>query len=111
MQEFETKYLKKYTPCNFTELRQVAEAIAIVHVEFILIHPFREGNGRLGRVLASLMANQADYPPLDFSLIEHGINSNGFERYSAAIHAVHVCNYVPMKTIFNEIIDRSRMTD
>lgn len=43
------------------------EAIAVVHVEFILIHPFREGNGRMGRMLASVMAMQASKPELNFS--------------------------------------------
>ena len=30
----------------------VAEALAVVHAELILIHPFREGNGRVARLLA-----------------------------------------------------------
>lgn len=37
---------------------QLIEAIAITHVELILIHPFREGNGRLSRLLADVMAVQ-----------------------------------------------------
>jgi len=44
----------------------VAHALAAVHTEFILIHPFREGNGRVGRMLAIVMAAQAGYPALDF---------------------------------------------
>lgn len=31
---------------------QLIEAIAVTHVELILILPFREGNGRLSRLLA-----------------------------------------------------------
>lgn len=39
---------------------QIIEAIAVTHVELILIHPFREGNGRLSRLLADVMAVQGD---------------------------------------------------
>jgi fido (protein-threonine AMPylation protein) len=35
--------------------KQNSTALAVVHAEFILIHPFREGNGRCGRLLAILM--------------------------------------------------------
>ncbi len=45
---------------------QVIEAIATVHVELILIHPFREGNGRLSRLLADVMAVQAGFQSLDY---------------------------------------------
>jgi cell filamentation protein len=30
--------------------------LAEIHVEFVLIHPFREGNGRIARLLADVMA-------------------------------------------------------
>jgi len=49
---------------------ELIKAIAECHVEFIVIHPFREGNGRLGRVLSTVMALQADMPVLDFSILE-----------------------------------------
>ena len=34
-------------------------SIAMVHTELLLIHPFRDGNGRLARWLADIMAAQA----------------------------------------------------
>jgi cell filamentation protein len=45
---------------------QLIAAVAITHVELILIHPFREGNGRLSRLLADVMAVQGGYKPLDY---------------------------------------------
>ena len=47
------------------------------------MHPFREGNGRLARLLALLMALQAGLPPLDFS----PLTGRGKRAYIAGIHA------------------------
>jgi cell filamentation protein len=44
----------------------VADALAVVHVELVLIHPFREGNGRTARLLAVVMGLQAGLPALFF---------------------------------------------
>jgi cell filamentation protein len=65
--EFECDCLHRYTPCTAMDADALAEAIAICHVELILIHPVREGNGRLSRLLADVMAVQAGRGPLDYS--------------------------------------------
>lgn len=67
MDLFEKEVLWKYTPCRPGPLEKVAEVIAIVHSELLLVHPFREGNGRMARLIADIMALQAGYPPLDFN--------------------------------------------
>ena len=59
MAEFERDVLAQYTPCNFNNRDDVIEALAITHCELVLIHPYREGNGRTSRLLATLMALQA----------------------------------------------------
>ena len=43
MAEFEKGPLRKHTPCNFKSMERVFQALAEVHVELVLIHPFREG--------------------------------------------------------------------
>lgn len=67
MEKFEKDFLAKYTPCHFENIDELAYALGIVHIEFILIHPFREGNGRTARLLANLMAMQAKKPPMNFT--------------------------------------------
>ncbi len=101
MQGFERDYLAKHTPCIFKEQADIVRAIAEVHVEFILIHPFREGNGRLGRLLATLMALQAGLPPLDFSIVK----GRKKQEYFAAVKEGLKKNYVPMKVVFQKVLE------
>ena len=70
MIDLEKGPLREYTPCRFTVMNEIARTIAVVHAELLLIHPFREGNGRAARLLAILMALQARLPHLDFGGIK-----------------------------------------
>lgn len=103
MEEFERDVLSCYTPCNFAVRDEVMRSLAKTHVELVLIHPFREGNGRVARVLSTLMALQAGLPMLDFSPIA----GEGKESYFAAVQAGLDRNYRPMERIFAEVIDQS----
>lgn len=85
MIELKNKYLSKYTPCHFADINDLFFAIGIIHVELILIHPFRDGNGRTARLVADLMALQARKPPLNYSLIDQINNAKGFTQYIQAI--------------------------
>lgn len=103
MQEFERDVLARYTPCTFDEHDKVLDALAITHCELVLIHPFREGNGRASRLLATLMALQAGLPLLDFS----GIRGKQRAAYFAAVQAGMGRNYAPMAEIFRKVIAAS----
>jgi len=103
MREFEKNVLRRNTPCNFRERPEVVHALSETHVELVLIHPFREGNGRVTRVLSTLMALQAGLPLLDFGLI----TGETKETYFAAVQAGLDKNYKPMGQVFAEIIERS----
>jgi len=100
LQEFEKNCLARWTPCDDLAGDDLVEAIAVTHVEFILIHPFREGNGRLSRLLADVMAVQAGHQPLDYSAWDARK-----DEYIAAIHAGFSGNYAPMKTRVAEALD------
>jgi len=103
MAELERGPLRRYTPCRFATTREQAEALAVVHAELILIHPFREGNGRCSRLLATLMALQAGLPALDFG----GIRGPEKQRYITAIHAAMGREYGPMTAVFERVIART----
>lgn len=98
--------LERGALARFTPGREpvVAEALAVVHAELILIHPFRDGNGRLARLLALLMGLQAGLPPLDFSPLD----GNGKKRYVAGIHAALGRDYRPLEAVFERVIEQTR---
>lgn len=103
MKELEQGPLRAYTPCVFEAEADVVRALAVVHTELVLIHPFREGNGRVARFLAAAMAMQADYPPLDFG----GVRGKQRQAYFAAVRAGLERNYGPMETIFRAVLRRT----
>lgn len=80
MQTFEADVLGKLPP-KYENADALIRAIAVVHGEFLLIHPFREGNGRTARILVNLMARKGGYGPLLFEKI----GDKEFEKYVSAI--------------------------
>lgn len=103
MEEFEREILTRYTPCNFSDMDKIIEALAVTHCELVLVHPFREGNGRLSRLLATLMVLQAGLPLLDFS----GISGRKKEAYFAAVQAGLARDYAPMEKVFRGVVEKT----
>lgn len=100
LQIFQKKCLDVYTPATSLSRASLLDALAVTHVEFILIHPFRDGNGRIARLLMDVMAVQNGYAPLDYCAL---ITSNR-TSYFAAIQAGHVRNYTPMKKLVEMVL-------
>jgi cell filamentation protein len=103
MTEFEKGPLREFTPCRFKAHEGIARALAIVHTELVLIHPFREGNGRVARMLAILTGLQAGLPPLDFQ----DTITKDKEEYIRAIQIGVSGNYAPMEKVFADVIRKT----
>ncbi|MDP1758245.1 MAG: Fic family protein [Thermodesulfovibrionales bacterium] len=100
MAELENGPFHEFTPCHFKAQNKIANALAVVHTELALIHPFREGNGRVARMLAILMTIQAGLPPLDFS----DMIGKGKEEYIKAVQAGMNRDYKPMEKVFTSVL-------
>ena len=49
-------------------LHHPVELAAFVHLKFVTIHPFGDGNGRISRLMMNFVLNKEGYPMLDISL-------------------------------------------
>lgn len=106
MADYSRTVLAANTPCIDMDEARLTRALALTHAEYILVHPFREGNGRLARLLNTLMALQAGWPPLDFD----GVRGNARRRYIAAIHAAQGNDYAALERMFAAVLRRTRRT-
>lgn len=103
MAAFEAAELARYTPCADMDEAALVTALVRTHAELVLIHPFREGNGRCARLVGWLMALQAGWPPLDFS----PLSGRGKSAYFAAIQAALARDYAPLEACFSRVLTRT----
>ncbi|NTU57976.1 MAG: hypothetical protein HGB00_03525 [Chlorobiaceae bacterium] len=85
---FEKEVLAPNTPCSGS-VEEVLNKIANVHLELLFIHPYREGNGRTARLVATLMALQAGYEGFDWSLVDKRVDEyvNAIQTLDVALMA------------------------
>lgn len=97
--EFEHNYLQRFADIDgFTE-EEFISYVAESHIEFILIHPLRDGNGRLSRLLVDMMAQRAGYGLLDYSLWD-----NNKEFYFRSIQAGVDGEYQHLERLVRDIL-------
>lgn len=106
MENFEAGLLKRWTPCRPAPLAETALRVAQVHAEFLLIHPFRDGNGRIARFLADLMFAQAGFVTPDYGFGGPGSRRHRAE-YLTAVKRGYLQDYEPLVAFFSAALERS----
>lgn len=74
---FEWYQNDKYTPAIIK--------VAVFVYEFLSIHPFQDGNGRLSRLLGTLLLLKQGYPWIQFVSFEHEIENRKTDYYKVLI--------------------------
>ncbi|MCC5827544.1 Fic family protein [Alkalimonas sp.] len=96
---FEADYLSQFDRLPNLTKEELVSYVARSHVEFILIHPFREGNGRISRLLIDYMCHKAGLGLLDYSLWD-----KQKDFYIKSIQAGIACDYQHMERLVRGII-------
>jgi len=87
------------------------ELALVLHTNFVSIHPFTDGNGRLGRALLNFVLSRNGYPRLylDLSHREQYLdavaqgNEGVYQPLVALLHEIYVEQH---RTILEEIIEK-----
>jgi len=58
----------------------IIELAALVHLKFVTIHPFYDGNGRISRLIMNFVLQKHDYPMLDIPYTKRASYYNALER-------------------------------
>ena len=98
VQEFEEEVLVKLQN-KYESKKSLIHDIAVVHGELLVIHPFREGNGRTARILANLMSRKQGYEALEFGRV----GEKEFELYVAAVQKSAEKDYRKMIAFISSI--------
>ena len=102
VEKFEADYLQNLEALSELAKEQLVAYLARSHVDFIQIHPFREGNGRISRLLMDVMVAMAGREPLDYTLFtEHQ------EFYFRSIQAGVNDDYQHIERLINDTLERS----
>lgn len=96
MERYETDVLNDLTPARFQDDRIFDDA-AILVGDLLAIHPFREGNGRVAKIVAGVVLLQANYPLPNLTRITKG------DLVKAALDS-YGRNYQPLRDLLRSSI-------
>ena len=77
------------------------EAAVMFHYDFEMIHPFTDGNGRVGREIFNYMLKKCGYPRLLFFGAER-------PKYIQSLKSGNNVKYAEMITVFADLISEQR---
>lgn len=99
MQRFEQQILKRRTAASCQETDAFCRAAAEIQGEFLVVHPFREGNARTIKLLTDLLAAQTGRP-----LLAYDQSEAGRERYIAAASLAFKRDYGLLEEIIRQAL-------
>jgi cell filamentation protein len=103
MSEYERDVLTRYPHHKLREEDAFCSAVGEIQGEFLVIHPFREGNARAIKLLTDLLAVQTGRP-----LLIYDQSNEGQEAYIAAATVAFKRQYAPMVNIIQQALKRAQ---
>jgi cell filamentation protein len=89
-------------PGDPTHRSAIVELVAWFQHRVVKIHPFRDFNGRVARMLSSYLLLQLGWPALELDADKPGA---GRERYIAAMHAADGYDLSPLAALIDDALE------
>ncbi len=102
MNVWERDVLGKHPATTLAQNDAFCRAVAEIQGEFLVIHPFREGNARTIKLLTDLLATQTGRRPLVYDQTE-----DGRKQYIAAAGAAFRRNFDPLLDVIRQALQRA----
>jgi len=103
MQAYERNVLEKFPIGNLDDDVAFCAAVGEIQGEFLVIHPFREGNARAIKLAADLLAAQTGRP-----LLVYDQSEEEQRQYIEAAKTAFKRDYAPMTAIIRRALERAR---
>jgi len=94
--------IKEVSKKSYEDIDSITQDLSKLISDFLFIHPFREGNGRISRLLCDVILAKNGLPMIGLKLKKE-------DNYIQRVHAGYECNYEPMKKLLKIKIEEEIM--
>lgn len=94
--------IKDVTKKRYVDIESITVDLSRLLSEFLFIHPFREGNGRISRLLGDIILAKNGLPMI-------GLNLKSGDNYIQKVHEGYHCNYEPLQQLLIDKIKKEIM--
>ena len=86
------KMVQEISSNSYDDIDKITYDLARLNAEFLFIHPFREGNGRMSRLFTDIILAKNGFPMIGLKLQEG-------DHYIQRVHAGYDCDYEPLQQL------------
>lgn len=101
MKRIDKEIFNKITYGSEATLEELAELLAIISAEIIIIHPFREGNGRILRVVLDILSIAFNYQPANWAILDKPEDK---EEYLKCMYSGYKKDYKPLTDFIYQLL-------
>lgn len=98
------KFLKEVSKKEYEDIDNITDDLAKLISDFLFIHPFREGNGRVSRLICDILLAKNGLPMI-------GLKLKKSDNYIQKVHQGYSCDYEPMKKLLKLKIEEELMNE
>ncbi|AFV96377.1 MULTISPECIES: Fic family protein [unclassified Sulfuricurvum] len=91
--------IKEVSKKRYEDIESITADLSLLLSEFLFIHPFREGNGRISRLLGDIILAKNGLPMI-------GLNLKSGDNYIQKVHEGYHCNYEPLQQLLIDKIEK-----